>query len=160
MSTVILVYNSTMNEKIEKILNIWHKRFENEENQYSEFESSDIEYFVGCLLYNHFAFSKALDTMKTIDLSYDFVGSCGDEYDEVMSIVKSIEFSDEMQKLVFLQNFIKESQGKYSQDELYLLDRLAYHVEGVAQRSASDSEAQKVVFQKPEDKRAANPLLR
>ncbi len=149
-----------MNEKIENILNIWHKRFENEENQYSEFESSDIEYFVGCLLYNHFAFSKALETMKTIDLSYDFVGSCGDEYDEVMSLIQSVELPDETQKLEFLQNFIRESQEKYTGDELYLLNRLAYHVGGVAERMASNSEVAKVVFEKPEDKRAANPLLR
>ena len=145
--------------QIKKILEIWHKHFEDEENHYSEFESSDIEYFVGCLLYNHFAFSKALDTMKTIDLSYDFIESCGDEYDEIMSMVKSIKLEDEMQKLECLQNFIKESQAKYSADELYLLNRLAYHVEGIAGRYATQSEAKKVVFEKPET-RPANPLLR
>ena len=31
-----------MDTKIEEILDIWHKHFENEENQYSEFEPSDI----------------------------------------------------------------------------------------------------------------------
>ena len=87
-------YNCTMNKKIEKILEIWHKHFIDEEKQYSEFESSDIEYFVGCMLYNHFNFSTALDTMKTIDLSYDFLSSCDEEYDEIESIIKSIEFDD------------------------------------------------------------------
>ena len=109
-----------MNEKIERILTIWHEHFSDEDRQYSEFESSDIEYFVGCLLYNHFAFSKALDTMKTIDLSYDFLASCSDEYDEIMAMIKSIDFDDELLKLEFLQNYIRDAKLKYSDDELYL----------------------------------------
>jgi len=146
-------------EKIEKILEIWHKRFEDEENQYSEFESSDIEYFVGCLLYNHFALSKALDTMKTIDLSYDFIESCGNEYDEVMALVKSIEFDDEADKLLFLQSFLSDAKQKYNGDELYLLNRLEYHVNGMAQRYKSDEQADKVNFEAPKQ-RSPNPLLR
>ena len=150
-----------MKSIVEKILEIWHKRFEDEELHYSEFESSDIEYFVGCLLYNHLAFSKALDTMKTIDLSYDFIESCGAEYDEVMALVKSIEFSDEAGKLTFLQEYISDAKAKYSADELYLLNRLSYHVDGMAQRYRSDEEAQRVEFEAPEAKvRSANPLLR
>ena len=147
-----------MNKKIEKILKIWHKHFEQEKHQYSEFESSDIEYFIGCLLYNHFRFSKALDTMKTIDLSYDFIAECGDKYDEVLEILKSINFEDKEQKLEFLQNFIKDSQAKYTSDERYLLNRLAYHVQGVSDRYQSDKEAEKVEFTVPV--RSANPLLR
>ncbi len=150
-----------MREKVEKILDIWHKRFEDEELHYSEFESSDIEYFVGCLLYNHFAFSKALDTMKTIDLSYDFIESCGNEFDEVMEIVNSIEFGSEKEKLDFLQNYIREAKEKYSADELYLINRLSYHVDGMAARYASEEEAKKVNFEAPKPKvRSANPLLR
>jgi len=148
-----------MNKKTEKILEIWHKHFESEEKQYSEFESSDIEYFVGCLLYNHFAFSKALDTMKSIDLSYDFLESCGDEYDEIIAIIKSIELEDEKQRIEFLQNFIADAKKKYSEDELYLLNRLEYHVDGVMQRYESGEEAKKVNFEAPEP-RSANPLLR
>jgi len=117
-----------MKQKIDKILTIWHKHFEDEENQYSEYESSDIEYFVGCMLYNHFAFSKALENLKTMDLSYDFLGSCGDEYDEIMTIIKSIEFETEEEKLNFLQSYIQESRSKYSGMELYLLDRLNKHI--------------------------------
>ncbi len=146
-------------EKTEKILEIWHKHFEDEEKQYSEFESSDIEYFVGCMLYNHFAFSKALDTMKSIDLSYDFLASCDDEYDEVMAIVKSIAFGYEKQKLEFLQNFIVDAKKKYSEDECYLLNRLEYHVSGVIQRHENDEEAKKVNFEAPKPP-PANPLLR
>ena len=147
-----------MNSKIETILDIWHKHFEDEENQYGEFENSDIEYFVACMLYNHFVFSKALDTMKTIDLSYDFLSSCGDEYDEIKAIVEAIKFDDELQKLEFLQNFIKEAKSKYSDDELYLLNRMEYHVKGIADRYENDIEAGKIEFIKPT--RSANPLLR
>ncbi|WP_294963862.1 hypothetical protein [Sulfurimonas sp.] len=148
-----------MDKKTEKILEIWHKHFLDEEKQYSEFESSDVEYFVGCMLYNHFEFSRALDTMKTIDLSYDFLESCGDEYDEISAIVKSIEFEEEIQKLEFLQNFIIDAKKKYSTDELYLLNRLEYHVNGITQRYESEEEAKKVDFVVPK-KRSANPLLR
>ena len=138
-----------MNEKIERILTIWHEHFSDEDRQYSEFESSDIEYFVGCLLYNHFAFSKALDTMKTIDLSYDFIESCSDEYDEITRMVESIDFDDELAKLDFLQNYIRESRLKYSGDELYLLNRLQYHVDAMAERYEKDVNAAPIDFQNP-----------
>jgi hypothetical protein len=138
-----------MNKKIQTILDVWHEHFSNEEHQYSEFESSDIEYFVGCMLYNHFAFSKALDTMKTIDLSYDFLAECGNEYEEITDIIKSIEFGDELQKLEFLQNYITEAKAKYSADELYLLNRLEYHVNAMAARYKSGAEVQHVDFQNP-----------
>ena len=156
---IAIGYNSPMNKKTENILEIWHKHFEDEEKQYSEFESSDIEYFVGCMLYNHFNFSSSLDTMKTIDLAYDFLESCGDEYDEIMAIVKSIEFDDEKDSIEFLQNFISESQNKYSNNELYLLNRLAYHMNGVSDRYRSGEEAKKVDFAAP-SKVESNPLLR
>lgn len=138
-----------MDKKIKIILDMWHEHFSNEEHQYSEFESSDIEYFVGCLLYNHFAFSKALDTMKTIDLSYDFIAECGNEYDEILDIIKSIKFESEEEKLEFLQNFIQQAKAKYTNDELYLLNRLEYHVDAMAQRYNSGQEAAHVDFQNP-----------
>ncbi len=141
-----------MKEKIEKVLSIWHAHFEDEEKQYSEFESSDIEYFVACMLYNHFAFSKALDTMKTIDLSYDFLSACGDEYDTIKAIIAEIRFDSEEESLAFLQEFIQESLAKYSAPELYLLNRMNYHVNAMAQRYALGVDAKPVDFQ--------NPLLR
>ncbi len=150
-----------MNKKIEEILNTWHKRFEIEDNQYSEFEPSDIEYFVGCMLYNHFRFTKALDTMKTMDLSYDFLESCGEEYDEIKLKIESIELADDLEKLNFLQEFIAESKAKYQQDELYLLDRLDNHIVGIYDRMANDIKVEKVEFVKPESlTRSPNPLLR
>jgi len=138
-----------MNKKLEKVLKIWHEHFGDEAHHYSEFEKSDIEYFVGCMLYNHFSFSKALDTMKTIDLSYDFLSECGDEYDEVRAILESIEFENELQSLEFLQDYINSSKSKYSSDELYLLNRLEYHVDAMAKRYSSDADAQHVDFQNP-----------
>jgi hypothetical protein len=138
-----------MDNRIEKVLTMWHEHFSHAENQYSEFESSDIEYFVGCMLYNHFAFSKALETMKTMDLSYDFLSACGSEYDEIISIIKNIEFDDEMRKLHFLQEFIKESKAKYSASELYLLNRLEYHIKALSERYAKGVDVQKVEFVNP-----------
>lgn len=148
-----------MNKITDKILEIWHERFSDEEYHYSEFESSDIEYFVGCLLYNHFAYKKAIPTMKTIDLSYDFLESCGNEYDEIMAMVKEIELDDEKQKIEFLQGFIADAKRKYSDDELYLLNRLEQHMDGVASRFESDEEAKIVTFEAPEPP-SPNPLMR
>jgi len=148
-----------MNKKIQKVLKIWHEHFSDEQRQYSEFESSDIEYFIGCLLYNHFAFNNALDTMKTIDLSYDFLSECADEYDEVLLEVKSIKLKDDKEKLEFLLEFLQEAMKKYSDDESYLLKRLEYHVNGIKQRFESSEKAKKVVFEAPKP-RSPNPLLR
>ena len=141
-----------MDKTIEKILDIWHKHFENEQHQYSEFEPSDIEYFVGCMLYNHFAFPKALDNLKTMDLSYDFLSACGDEYDVIKEMIAGIKFEDEKESLAFLQNYIKEAKAKYTKPELYLLDRLQYHVDAMAQRYEKDVVVQRIDFE--------NPLLR
>ena len=141
-----------MQAKIEKILSIWHKHFEDEENQYSEFEPSDVEYFVGCMLYNHFAFSKAHHNLKTMDLSYDFLSACGDEYEDIQKIIASITFDTEEEALSFLQNYIQAAQEKYTKNELYLIDRLAYHVNAMAERYEKNVDVKKIDFE--------NPLLR
>ena len=138
-----------MKKKIEKILDIWHKHFENEEHHYSEYEPSDIEYFVGCMLYNHFSFSKALDNLKTMDLSYDFLTACSDKYDVVQEMIASICFENEKESLIFLQNYIKEAKFKYTQPELYLLNRLEYHVNAMAQRYEKDVDVEKINFENP-----------
>jgi hypothetical protein len=138
-----------MQKRVQEVLTIWHDYFQSEQNQYSEFESSDIEYFVGCMLYNHFGFSKALENLKTMDLSYDFLSACGSEYDEVKAIIESIKFDDELVKLEFLQNYIKEAKSKYSGDTLYLLNRLEYHINAMAQRYTQGVDAQRVDFQNP-----------
>ncbi len=148
-----------MDIRVEKILNIWHKHFEDEDNKYTEYEASDIEYFVGCMIYNHFNFEYALDTMKTIDLSYDFLENCGaDEYSKVQSLIKTIELNDEKEKIEFLQKFIDSSRKKYTSNELYLLDRLKYHLDALKDRFEKDLKAKQVVFNKPASK-SRNPLL-
>jgi len=138
-----------MKEKTDKILSIWHKHFSDEEKHYSEFEPSDIEYFVGCMLYNHFAFSKSLENLKTMDLSYDFLSSCGDEYDEIQAIIKEIHFQTEEESLAFLQSFIQESRDKYSASELYLLNRLHNHIATLADIYAGSLNVDHVDFQNP-----------
>jgi uncharacterized protein YuzB (UPF0349 family) len=138
-----------MKKTTDKILTIWHEHFLKEENQYSEFEDSDIEYFVGCMLYNHFAFSKALENLKTMDLSYDFLSSCGDEYDEIVALVKSIEFETEEEKLQFLQSFIEESRAKYSPSELYLLNRIHNHIQTLADIYSGAKDVEPVDFLNP-----------
>ena len=139
-----------MDTTIEKILTLWHGHYKNEENRYSEFEDSDIEYFVGCMLYNFFAFSKALPTLKTMDLSYDFLSSCGErEYEEACALLASIELPSEEAKLSFLQNYIEQARAKYTKSELYLLDRLKYHVDAMAERYAKNIDAQPVDFTNP-----------
>jgi len=54
--------------------------------------------------------------------------------------------------LEFLQKFILEARLKYTQPELYLLNRLNYHVEAMADRYAKGVNAKPIDFQ--------NPLLR
>ncbi|MBD3797994.1 MAG: hypothetical protein IE887_09730 [Campylobacterales bacterium] len=137
-----------MYENIEKALTIWHKRYEDEQNRYSEFEPSDIEYFLGCMLYNRFAFSKAVPTMKTIDLSYDFLSTCGDaEYEEVKTLIDSISFASEVEAVDFLLKFIEASRAKYTASELYLLNRLFKHVTLLQERYEQDITPQSVNFQ-------------
>ena len=139
-----------MKSKIEKILENWHEHFKDENNQYSEFEPSDVEYFVGCMLYNHFAFSKAHHNLKTIDLSYDFLTSCGDElYKEQVASIAEISFETESEKLQFLQEYIEKARAKYTKPELYLLDRLAYHVDAMAQRYEKDVAVKQINFENP-----------
>jgi hypothetical protein len=141
-----------MDSKITKVLDILHKHFADEEHQYTEFEPSDVEYFTGCMLYNHFAFSKAHHNLKTMDLSYDFLLSSGDAYDEALALVNSINFETEEEAVAFLQAYIKEAKAKYTQAELYLLDRLDFHVSAMAERYEKGVDVEHIDFE--------NPLLR
>lgn len=136
-----------MDAKIEKALQVWHTHFEDEELHYSEYEPSDIEYFLGCMLYNHFSFSKAVPTMKTIDLSYDFLNACNDEvYKKVEDIVSSIAFEEEEDAVVFLLNYIEEACSRYEENELYLLHRLQKHVQLLHERYKHNVEPTTVDF--------------
>jgi len=146
-----------MNAKIDEILKLWHEFFKDEDNHYSEYEPSDIEYFVASMLYNHFNFEYALDTMKTIDLSYDFLNAVESNYDEVSHKINSINFESEKEKIDFLIDFLHESQKKYTQDELYLLNRMVYHVDGILQRYLQKHKPESVDFEVPKAK-SRNPL--
>ncbi|WP_457745738.1 hypothetical protein [Sulfurimonas sp.] len=138
-----------MKEKVQKVLDTWHSYFSDEKKQYSEYEPSDIEYFVGCMLYNHFAFTKAHHNLKTMDLSYDFLSACGDEYEINKAIIESIVLKNEEEKLAFLQEYIVESKAKYTKPELYLLDRLQYHVNAMAERYKRGVDVEYIDFENP-----------
>jgi len=146
-----------MNKNIQKVLDIWHTTFKDEAKQYSEFESSDVEYFVACMLYNYFNFEHALNTMKTIDLSYDFLLCVEENYDEVKALIESIKLENEQDKLSFLIEFLDDAKKKYTQDELYLINRLVYHVDGIKQRYNGVIQADNIDFKVPVSK-SRNPL--
>ena len=139
-----------MDSKVEKVLVNWHEHFQDEENQYAEYEPSDIEYFVGCMLYNYFAFSKAHHNVKTMDLSYDFLSSCGDTlYENNKQLLESLVFENEEKKLEFLQAYIQEVKAKYSQEECYLLARLEFHVKTMAERYEKKVDVKYIDFENP-----------
>ena len=121
-------------QKIEKACALWHAWFEDKANDYSEREASDVEYFVGVLMYNHFAFSKAIPTMKTMDIGVDFIQAADSSYADVNSLIGSIRSEDELGLLALLQNHISRSLEKYGSDPMdcYLLNRLRAHIDTLA----------------------------
>jgi hypothetical protein len=74
-------------------------------------------------------------------------------------MIASVKLENDVEKLTFLQEYIMEAKTKYSGDELYLLNRLEYHVSEMANRYEQDIQAQKVSFELPV-KKSQNPLLR
>ena len=142
-----------MNEnknKIEKACSLWHTWFEDDSHDYSESEASDVEYFVGVMLYNHFAFSKALSTMKTMDVGLDFKNAAGSAYVEVYELLGSIKSDDELELLILLQDHIKRSLEKYSSDRMacYLLDRLNNHIKTLAGLYAGKLDKRDIDFER------------
>jgi len=121
----------TNTQRIENACEIWHKWFDdNDAHDYSEKEPSDIEYFIGCLLYNQFAFEKAISTMKTMDVGLDFLDATGNSYGEVSALLKAIETENELEKIDLLQEHIQHAMKRYEGDRmaLYLVNRLAGHI--------------------------------
>ena len=121
----------TNEQLIEEACEIWHAWFDdNDEHDYSEKEPSDIEYFIGCMLYNQFAFEKAISTMKTMDIGLDFLDATGNSYADVKALLTQIETKDDMEKLALLQDHIAKSIKRYEGDRmaLYLINRLAGHI--------------------------------
>jgi len=101
------------NEKlIEEACAIWHAWFDDsDEHDYSEKEPSDIEYFIGCMLYNQFAFEKAISTMKEMDIGLDFLDATGASYGEVKALLTQIEVKDDFEAIDLLQT---TSEKQYS----------------------------------------------
>lgn len=120
------------NEKlIEEACAFWHAWFDdNEEHDYSEKEPSDIEYFIGCMLYNQFAFEKAINTMKEMDIGQDFLDAADASYGEVKALLTKIEVKDDLEAIALLQQHIKKATALYEGDRmaLYLVNRLAGHI--------------------------------
>ncbi len=120
------------NEKlIEQACAVWHAWFdESDEHDYSEKEPSDIEYFIGCMLYNQFAFEKAISTMKTMDIGVDFLDASGKSYAEVKSLLGQIEVENDIEAVELIQQHIKKAMALYDGDRmaLYLINRLAGHI--------------------------------
>jgi hypothetical protein len=137
-------------QKIEKACALLHTHFEDEAHAYAEHEDSDVEYFVGVIMYNHFGFSKALATMKTMDVGSDFIKAAGKRYIEVCELIDSVKSNDELELLALLQNHIKRSLKKYESDPMscYLLNRLGNHVSNLAGIYAGDVNVDAVDFAK------------
>ena len=120
------------NEKlIEQACVVWHQWFDDsDEHDYSEKEPSDIEYFMGCMLYNHFAFEKAISTMQTMDIGLDFLDATGNSYGEVKALIMQIDVKDDLEAIDLLQDHIAKAMKRYDGDRmaLYLVNRLAGHI--------------------------------
>ncbi len=149
-----------MKNILKKSLELYHKHFEDENNQYSEYEPSDIEYFVGCLLYNNFKFKFSLATMKTMDVGSDFLEASKSIYLEEMALLESIKFDNELEAIEFLLEFIDESKSKYTPSENYLLDRLNTHINTLKDRTISGDIPETINFEKPknDEKKIEDPL--
>ena len=133
---------------IEKACDLWHEWFKDEEHDYSEREDSDVEYFVGVLLYNQFAFEKALSTMKTMDVAFDFIQACGESYDEVRELLARLKVCDDIESLALLQGHIQRSLGRYSRPECYLLNRLAGHINTLEAIYKDEIDVKKIDFER------------
>lgn len=141
----------TENEKlIENACTLFHEWFKDESHDYSEREDSDVEYFVGCMLYNRFAFSKAISTMQTMDVGIDFIMAAEAQYELAAKELELIETDDEMLKLALLQEHIRASLEKYSSDKMacYLLQRLKNHIDSLAAIYNDDIAASDVDFER------------
>ena len=141
---------SEKEKKIEQACTIWHTWFEDDTHDYSESEASDVEYFIGVMMYNHFAFSKALSTMQTMDIGLDFKQAADSSYVEVYDLIGSIKSDDELELLVLLQNHIKQALEKYGNDRMacYLLDRLNNHIKTLAEIYAGKIDTRDVNFER------------
>ncbi len=140
------------NEKlIEEACAIWHAWFDDsDEHDYSEKEPSDIEYFIGCMLYNQFAFEKAISTMKEMDIGLDFLDATGASYGDVKALLTQIEVKDDFEAIDLLQSHIRRAIKRYEGDRmaLYLINRLAGHINTLEQIYKGKVDRRDVDFEK------------
>jgi hypothetical protein len=125
-------------QQLQEIEKLWHTWFEADENEYSEMEASDIEYFIGVLLYNHFDFALALPNLKTMEIANDFYKAAGSSYTEVQTIINNISFESDEKAMEFLYTYVTTSQQKYTVSERYLLNRLLNHIDALYKRIKTD----------------------
>ena len=143
-----------MNENsrlIEEACALWHEWFDdNDDHDYSEKEPSDIEYFIGCMLYNQFAFEKAISTMKTMDIGGDFIAAAQESYAQVQALLKAIEVKDDFEAIDLLQDHIHRALALYSGDRmaLYLINRLAGHIDTLEKIYKGKIDKREVNFEK------------
>lgn len=135
-----------MKHYTERALEIWHQHFSDEKHHYSEFEKSDIEYFIAVLLYNQFSFKKALETMKTMEIANDFLEESGETFNEVVDILSNITFQTDEEAVEFLLDFIRKSKSDYTPSECYLLNRIENHVQLMKERYENNEEVKTVDF--------------
>ncbi len=140
------------NEKlIEEACDVWHKWFDdNDDHDYSEKEPSDIEYFMGCMLYNQFAFEKAISTMQKMDIGLDFLDATGDSYGEVKNLLTQIDVKDDLEAVELLQSHIHRAEALYEGDRmaLYLVNRLAGHINSLEKIYRGKIDRRDVDFEK------------
>ena len=137
-------------KKIEAACEMLHTCFKDEANDYSQREDSDVEYFIGVIMYNLFCFSKALSSMRTMDVGSDFARAAGRPYIEACELIDTIRSDDEPELLSLLQDHIELSLQKYDSDpaSCYLLNRLKNHIDTLAGIYAGEVNVDDVDFNK------------
>lgn len=138
-------------ELIEQACALWHAWFDDsDEHDYSEKEPSDIEYFIGCMLYNQFAFEKAISTMQTMDIGIDFLEAAGESYAEVKSLLEKIVVENDLEAVDLIQQHIRRAMARYEGDRmaLYLINRLAGHINTLEQIYKGKVDRRNVDFEK------------
>ena len=147
-----------MIKHINRAKDIWHIHFTDEKHHYSEFEASDIEYFISVLLYNQFKFKRALETMQTMEIANDFLEESGDTFQEVQKELANISFEHDEDAIIFILDFINQSRENYSRSEQYLLNRIEKHIILLQERYSKNEEAKTVDFEALNGK--MHPVLR
>ncbi len=125
-----------------------HEWFNDEDHYYSEYEPSDIEYFIAVMLYNQFQFKLAVKTMLVMDIGSDFIEACEEKIYETRELLSSIKFDTDEEAVEMLLEYIHAAQAHYPKSECYLLDRIENHILLLKDRYKTQSMPEEVVFEK------------